>query len=179
MHAPLPKNHSLYRDRRWTMVTVSQRRVAGDFMQRDVVTVAPNSTLREALSLMTENHVTGLPVMDSLERCIGLITSSDILNYEQDNDGDPDEGRTEIYDAESQQWETVLLSAFGLEKFGDVQVREVMTRDLIWVDRDTPLKDVARRMIDERVHRVLVMDVASRLYGILSAYDFVRLAAES
>lgn len=161
------------------MVTVSQRPAAGDFMQRDVVTVSPDSTLREALSLMTENHVTGLPVMDRFERCIGLITSSDILNYEQDNTGESDEGRVaEVYDAESQEWETVSLSAFGLEKFGDVPVSEVMTRDLIWVDRNTPLKDVARRMIDEQVHRVLVMDVASRLYGILSAYDFVRVAAD-
>jgi CBS domain-containing protein len=149
-------------------------------MQRDVVTVTPDSTLREALFLMTKNHVTGLPVMDGSSRCIGLITSSDILNYEQDNDVEPDEGRVaEIYDAESEQWETVRLSAFGLEKFGDVRVSEVMTRDLIWVDKGTPLKDVARRMIDEQVHRVLVMDVASRLYGILSAYDFVRLAGES
>jgi CBS domain-containing protein len=162
------------------MATVSQRPVAGEFMQCDVVTVSPDSTLREALSLMTENHVTGLPVMDRFERCIGLITSSDILNYERDNDGESDEGRVaEVYDAESQQWETVPPSAFGLEKFGDVLVSEVMTRDLICVDRDTPLKDVARRMIDDQVHRVLVMDVASRLYGILSAYDFVRVAAES
>jgi CBS domain-containing protein len=162
------------------MVKVSQRPVAGDFMQRDIITVSPDSTLRDALSLMTENHVTGLPVMDRFERCIGLITSSDILNYEQDNDGESDEGRVaEIYDAESEQWETVPLSAFHLEKFGDVPVNEVMTRELIWVDRETPLKEVARRMIDEHVHRVLVMDVASRLYGILSAYDFVRVAAES
>ena len=149
-------------------------------MQRDVVTVSPDCTLREALALMTGNHVTGLPVMDRFERCIGLITSSDILNYEHDNNGESDEGRVaEIYDAESQQWETVPLSAFHLEEFGDVPVSDVMTRDLIWVDSDTPLKDVARRMIDEHVHRVLVMDVASRLYGILSAYDFVRMAAES
>jgi CBS domain-containing protein len=162
------------------MATVSQRRVASDFMQRDVVTVTPDSTLREALFLMTENHVTGLPVMDASSRCVGLITSSDILNYEQDNDVEPDDGRmAEIYDTESQQWETVPLSAFGLEKFGDERVREVMTRNLIWVGKDTPLKVVARRMIDEEVHRVLVMDEASRLYGILSAYDFVRVAAES
>jgi CBS domain-containing protein len=162
------------------MVTVSQRLVASDFMQRDVVTVSPDNTLREALFLMTENHVTGLPVMDELHRCIGLITSSDILNYERDNDGESDGDRVaEIYDAETQQWEAVPLSAFGLEKFGDVQVGEVMTRDLIWVDRDTPLKEVAKRMMDECVHRVLVMDVASRLYGILSAYDFVRVAAAS
>jgi len=161
------------------MVTVSQRPVAGDYMQRDVVTVAPDNTLREALSLMTENHVTGLPVMDNLSRCIGLITSSDILNYEQEHAGESaEDGTADFYDAETQQWERIPLSAFGLEEFGHVRVSEVMTRDLIWVDRDTTLKDVAQRMIEARVHRVLVMDVASRLYGILSAYDFVRVVAE-
>jgi CBS domain-containing protein len=160
------------------MATVSQRLVAGDFMQRDVVTVGPQNTLCEALTLMTENHVTGLPVMDHFDRCIGMITSSDILNYEQEYSGaSPEDGTVDFYDAETQQWETVQMSAFGLEEFGHVLVSEVMNQGLIWVDRDTPLKDVARKMIDERVHRVLVMDVASRLYGILSAYDFVRVAA--
>jgi CBS domain-containing protein len=149
-------------------------------MQRDVVTVTSANTLRESLALMTENHVTGLPVMDNLNRCIGVITSSDILNYEQEHSEESSEdGTAEVYDSETQQWETIPLSAFGLAEFGHVQVGEVMTRDLIWVDRDTPLKDVARKMINERVHRVLVMDDGSHLYGILSAYDFVRVVANS
>jgi len=162
------------------MVTASERLKASDFMQRDVVTVSPDNTLREALSLITENHVTGLPVMDSASRCIGLITSSDILNYEQEHAGESaEDGTADFYDPESQQWEAIPLSAFGLEEFGHVRVSEVMTRNLIWVDRDTSFKDVARRMMNDRVHRVLVMDVAFRLYGILSAYDFVRVAAEN
>jgi CBS domain-containing protein len=161
------------------MKTMSKRQVAADYMQRDVVTVSPDDTLRQALDLMTENHVTGLPVMDEHSRCIGLITSSDILNYEQEHSAEPVEGETaDFFDSDSQQWETVPLSAFGLEGFGEFSVSDVMTRDLIWVDRDTPLEMVARKMIDENVHRVLVMDYASRLYGILSAYDFVRVAAE-
>jgi CBS domain-containing protein len=148
-------------------------------MQRDVVTVGPHNTLREALTLMTENHVTGLPVMDNASRCIGLITSSDILNYEQEHAGESaEDGTADVYDAETQQWEAIQLSAFGLEEFGHVRVSDVMTQDLIWVDRDTPLKDVARKMIEQSVHRVLVMDSDYRLYGILSAYDFVRVAAE-
>jgi CBS domain-containing protein len=161
------------------MNTITSRRLAADYMQRDVVTVSPDDTLRQALDLMTENHVTGLPVMDEHSRCIGLITSSDILNYEEEHADDSVDGITaDVFDPESQQWETLPVSAFGLEQFGDVPVSDVMTRDLIWVDRDTPLETVARRMIDERIHRVLVMDYASRLYGILSAYDFVRVAAE-
>jgi CBS domain-containing protein len=161
------------------MKTIAKQAVAADYMQRDVVTVSPDDTLRDALDLMTENHVTGLPVMDNFSRCIGLITSSDVLNFEEEHTGaSAENGAAEFFDPESQQWESVPFSAFGLEQFGNVKVSEVMTQDLIWVDRDTPLEMVAQRMINERVHRVLVMDSASRLYGILSAYDFVRVVAE-
>jgi IMP dehydrogenase len=158
---------------------VTQQLTANDLMQRDIVTISPEDTLRQALALMTEHHVTGLPVMDEQSRCIGLVTATDILNYEQDHAEDSREGgTTQFFDPETQQWESVPLSAFGLEEFGDVQVADVMTRELIWVERGAPLKDVARRMMDERVHRVLVMDANSLLYGIISAYDFVRVIAE-
>lgn len=162
------------------MITVSERFIAADVMQRDIVTVSPNDTLRDALALMTENHVTGLPVMDANCRCIGMITASDVLNYEEEHADDSAEpGRHQFFDPETQQWETLSLSAFGLEEIGDVRVQEVMSRDLIWIGRDESLKDVARRMIDERVHRVLVMDQQANLYGIVSAVDIVRVVAES
>jgi CBS-domain-containing membrane protein len=104
------------REEKSTMEKVAQRRVAADIMQRDVLTVGPENTLREALSLMTDNHVTGLPVMDGFSRCIGLITSSDILSYEQEHSEESsDDGTAEFYNPETQQWETVPLSAFGLE----------------------------------------------------------------
>jgi CBS domain-containing protein len=149
-------------------------------MQRDIVTVSPNDTLRDALALMTDNHVTGLPVMDDACRCIGLITASDILNYEEEHaDASAEPGRHQFFDPETQQWETVSQSAFGLEEFGDVSVKEVMARDLIWMGRDELLKDVARRMIEERVHRVLVMDEQANLFGIISTVDIVRVVAES
>ncbi|MCC7475947.1 MAG: CBS domain-containing protein [Pirellulales bacterium] len=153
--------------------------VASEYMQRDVVTVSPDDSLRDALALMTENHVTGLPVMDGGNRCVGLITSSDILNYEADRVEGAAAGETaEFFDPESQQWVSVPISALGLEEIGDVAVREVMATNLVWVERSTPVGQVARKMIDEGIHRVLVMDDRARLYGILSAFDFVRLASE-
>ena len=139
--------------------TTLRQLVAADVMQRDMVTVSPSDTLRDALALMTENHVTGLPVMDGKSRCIGLITASDILGFEEEHAEDSaDEGMMQHFNNEIGRWESVPISAFGLEEFGDVRVEEVMTRDLISVDRDTPLKEVARKMLDDDVHRVLVMD---------------------
>ena len=162
------------------MKLTTKRRVAAEFMQRDLVTVSPDDTLRDALALMTANHITGLPVMDGHSRCVGLITASDILNYEQDQANNSDEsGMADVFDSETERWETVPLSAFALQEFGHIRVSDVMTRDLIWVDRDAAIEDVVRRMIDEQVHRILVMDVGARLYGVVSAYDFVRFVAEA
>jgi CBS domain-containing protein len=152
---------------------------AADLMQRDIVTVAPQDSLRDALALMTDNHVTGLPVMDEKDRCVGLITATDILTYEQDHDEtDPEDHMVQHFNPDLQQWESVPTSAFGLEEFGDVRVEEVMSADLMWVEREASLREVARKMLDERVHRVLVMDGHGRLYGIISSFDFVRVLAE-
>lgn len=160
--------------------TTLRQLVAADVMQRDMVTVTPSDTLRDALTLMTENHVTGLPVMDARSRCIGLITASDILGFEEEHAEErAEEGMMQHFNNEIGRWESVPLSAFGLEEFGDVRVEEVMTRELIYVERETPLKEVAKKMLGQDVHRVLVMDDRFNLYGIITSFDFVRVVAES
>ena len=156
--------------------------VAADIMQRDVVTVAPRDTLSDALSLMTESHITGLPVTVGGSKCVGLVCASDILNYEQEHAEESAEANAELakhFNPELQQWESVRVSAFALEEFGDVHVEEVMSRDLITVELETPLKEIARTMTAAGVHRVLVTDPEAKLHGIVSAIDFVRLWAES
>ena len=155
---------------------------AEDIMQRDVVVCGPHDSLREAMELMTENHVTGLPVMDSKARCVGLISATDILNYEQEHSEFAAEANDDVarhFDAEKQRWESVRLSSFALEEFGDVHVQEVMTRELLSVDRDTPVKRVAKLMVESAVHRVLVLSEQRGLQGLISSIDFVRVVAES
>ena len=155
---------------------------AEDIMQRDVVVCGPQDSLSEAMELMTENHVTGLPVMDSKARCVGLISTTDILNYEQEHSEFAAEANDDVarhFDAEKQRWESVRVSSFALEEFGDVHVKEVMTRELLSVDRDTPVKQVAKLMVESAVHRVLVLSEQRGLQGLVSSIDFVRVVAES
>ena len=156
--------------------------VAADVMQRDLVTIGPQDNLRDALALMTDNHITGLPVMAGRGQCIGLVGATDILNYEQEHAEETAETNAEVsqhFDPEKQQWESVRVTSFALDEFGDVSVQEVMTRDLISVRRETPLQEVAQRMVQDNVHRVLVLDEEQRLYGIVSAFDLVRIIAQS
>lgn len=151
---------------------------AADLMQRDVITIRPQDTLSDALALMTENHVTGLPVMDLHSKCVGVITASDILNYDREHEEIEGDTNVQFFDVESGEWQTLPVTSFRTEGLEDVRVEEVMARDLIQVDRKASIQSVARTMLDAGVHRVLVMDDQYRLYGIVSALDFVRIVAE-
>jgi CBS domain-containing protein len=156
--------------------------MAKEIMQRDPVVARSGDTLRDALDLMTENHVTGLPVMDSQGRCVGLVSSSDILNYELDHSEFTHEANQDVarhFNMDLQRWESVRITSFALEEFAEVHVEQVMPRELIWVAFDTTIGQVARKMISEGIHRVLVLDNDQRLYGIISATDFVELFTES
>ena len=154
--------------------------VASDCMQRDIVTIGPNDTLSDALDLMTENHVTGLPVMDGKDQCVGLVSATDILNYEHEHAESVGNSVTgHHFNPDIQQWETVSLTAFGLEDFGDVRVQDVMARNLISVECDTSLQQVAKKMLDAKIHRVLVLDDQQRLFGLISSLDFVRAVADT
>ncbi len=154
---------------------------AGDIMRRDLIVVYDRDTLADAMALMTANHVTGLPVVNSQERCVGLISASDILNYEQEHAeiaAEANEAVANYFNPETQKWESVRVGSFALEQFGHVRVDEVMSADVVSVDATMPLQAVAKKMVSERIHRVLVLNDQQRLLGIITSMDFVQLFAE-
>jgi|GEM_PF-2277500 len=163
------------------MVQTTQKACAGDIMQTEIVTASPRDTLRETLDSMTQNHVTGLPVMDSRNRLVGVISATDILNFEQENVELTDDTNFETaryFDPDTDRWEDICVTSFALEQFSETPVRELMNRNVISVAPETPLNEVARLMIEQDIHRVLVLEKERSLLGIVSAFDFVRDAAE-
>ncbi len=163
------------------MADQTRCKTAADIMQRDVIVVYARDTLQDAMSLMTENHVTGLPVVNSAGKCIGVITATDILNFEQEHAEYASEVNDDMalhYDADSGKWEHVRVSSFALEQFGEVTVEEVMARELFSVREDTSVKEVADEMLREKIHRVIVTSNECRLLGIITSLDFVSLYAD-
>ncbi len=71
------------------------------------------------------------------------------------------------------------MSAFALEQRGGTAVEEIMTKDVISVSPGLPIPQVATRMAEDDVHRVLVLDEYKTLLGLISAVDFVHLVAET
>ncbi|GAB4435790.1 MAG: hypothetical protein OHK0015_26930 [Chloroflexi bacterium OHK40] len=59
-----------------------------EFMRRQVLTVTPDTRLRDAARLMIDHHIHGLPVVIG-RRVVGVITVSDLLRWMVDSEGEP------------------------------------------------------------------------------------------
>lgn len=146
-----------------------------DAMNQSPITIRQDNRLDDALTLMAENHISGLPVIDGQGRCVGVITSADIVQFAEGKQ----EWNTSRYFDEQGRQENVVMPESDLAQLARISVGNLMTRDVLTVCTDSTLKEAAVKMMNRGVHRVLVIDRQQRLRGILTSTDFVRLVAIS
>jgi CBS domain-containing protein len=139
---------------------------ASDVMTRNIHSVRPDATIAEAVALMLDNRISGLPVIDEAGRLVGILTEGDLLRRSETG--------TERH---RPRWLEILM---GPGRLAEEYVRthgrriaEVMTRDPVTVTPDTPLKEIVELMERHRIKRVPVLQGDAPV-GILSRADLLR-----
>jgi CBS domain-containing protein len=146
-----------------------------DLMTRDVLTVKPTTPLSDAIKLLVDRQISGLPVVDDGGKLVGVISESDLMWREKGLDLPP-----HILFLDSVIYlENPLKHERDLHKVLGQTVGEVMTDRPISITIDTSLPMAARIMHDKKIHRLPVVDAEDRPIGILTQSDIVRaIAAE-
>jgi CBS domain-containing protein len=165
-----------------------------DIMTPEVVTVTPETTLREAVELLTEKHISGAPVVSG-HQVVGVVSASDILEFAASMPerrpwtDEPNDEESERTDLPPGSYYTNLFSGDGtdvVDRFGGSAnlgeldahtVEEVMTRDAIALSPNHSVGAAAELMRGRSIHRVLVIQ-DGKLVGIVSTLDLVRAIAE-
>jgi CBS-domain-containing membrane protein len=113
-------------------------------MQAEVHSVDMDATVAQLESLLTEHRLTWAPVLDDKGVVIGVVSAADLLQFHV------------------QQRDPQAVRAWQL-----------CTYKPIVVDPATPAREVARLMVDKRIHHVVVTD-SHGIVGVVSSLDFVR-----
>lgn len=129
---------------------------AADIMSRPAVTVEPVATVKEAARLMSERHLSGLPVVDAQGTLVGMVTEADLLRLEMGT-----EPRTQITQ---------------LPEDAPRRVEDVMSRVVVTVEMETDLGVCVQRMLAAGVKRVPVLSEGA-VVGVLSRHDVMRVVA--
>ena len=137
-----------------------------------VVSVAPETSVREVAQLLTTHALVGVPVIDHTGKLLGIVTQADLIvrdatvhlpRYIQILD-------SFIYFDNPKKTEEELRRALG------VTAKDVMSSPVVTVAEETSVEDAATIMVDKRVNPVPVMK-AGRVVGMLSRSDLVALIA--
>ena len=144
---------------------------AKDIMTRDVTTVSPSATVREVAKLMASKRLSGLPVVSSDGRPVGMLTASDLLH------------RVETGTEKRSSWFTSFFSnpddmARQYAKAHGLKAHEVMSRHVVSVRDDADLSEVADVLDRNKLKRVPVVRDGT-LVGIISRSDLVRVLSEA
>jgi len=142
---------------------------AADIMTAPVVSIAPDASVLEAIRLVLQSHISGLPVIDSSGTLVGMVTEGDFLRR-----AETDTTR------ERPRWLEFLL---GPSRLAEEYVRsharkveEVMSREPITVTEDTPLNEVVLMMEHRHIKRLPVLR-SSQVVGIVSRSDLMHALA--
>src|ERR1700745_1981832 len=119
---------------------------AAEVMSRNVVTIRADATLRDALRLMLDHEISGVPGVDAEGRLVGMLTEGDLLRRA--------ETQTERH---RPRWLEILMGPGRLSeeyvRTHGRKVGEVMTRDPVTVTPDMPLKSIVELMERHRIKR--------------------------
>lgn len=137
-----------------------------DLMSRDVVTVSPGATVKHAAELLVEHKVSGLPVVDTDGRVLGVISERDLLFKAQG----------ELEGQDWIRWLTDPLAVTDRRKRAAKLVGEAMTSPVETVGPNQPVAWAARLMLGSGIKRLPVLE-QGRLVGIVTRADLMRALA--
>jgi CBS domain-containing protein len=139
-----------------------------DVISSDVVYVNPQDTLREALAMMVENRVSAMPVVDARRRCIGVLSVSDLLGMTKDLSDELNAlSESGGFDHEA------LVEKLERADLLTEQVQGWMSPDVVSISIATSIENAARKMLENRVHRLVVLDDERRVVGVVSTMDLL------
>jgi acetoin utilization protein AcuB len=125
-----------------------------DYMASKVISIAPDTGVRDAFFTMREHGIRHLPVVDEARQLVGIVSDRELRRPDW-----VDEARD-------------LAHVYYLDD--DMLVRDVMIRQVHVVHTYDTLRRAARVLVDNHVGAAPVLDKTGSLVGMLSAVDLLR-----
>ena len=128
-----------------TITEMLQGVKVSDLMTREVKTLSPNAFVSELIQRMFQERHLGYPVVDSRKRVVGIVTLDDVRR----------------------------MKGSGLTE-EQTTVAQIMREKFLTVDENANAFEAFQRMSRDNFNRLIVVDAAQNMVGILSKTDFMR-----
>lgn len=136
-----------------------------EIMTRNVITVTPETSLKEAGKIFLEKRISGIPVVDKKGILCGMVTLTDMLKV-----------LDEIYKwgEQEKKWSGLKIAEEFAKKKANAQVGDIMSQEAFTLTGEDSLKDVMRMMFVKNVHTIPIVK-NTKLIGVIGKRDLISI----
>lgn len=142
---------------------------AKDVMSTRLVTIGPDEPVRNAVSLMLQHRISGLPVVDGEGRLVGLLTENDLVLGSAPGLPIHLQLLEDLLDAKEP---TRHLDQ--IQEIGEKRVKELMTREIVTAQPDAPLGELISLLVKNDFKRIPIVSQGA-LVGLVTRADIVKV----
>ena len=151
--------------------SVADRVGVEEIMSRRVLSATPDVSIEALTSLLLDNHIGCVPIVDAKQRPIGMVTKHDLVQFHFTKDGNE-----EVILAHRRQRSSDDELEPGLHRFqlAATVAEDVMLPLAITLSERATVAHAAALMAIEGIHHIPVVDLQGKLIGIVSSMDVAR-----
>lgn len=141
-------------------------------MSREVIHVTMDTRVEELASLLYENGISGVPVLDDNGQLLGVVTESDLIEQ-----GKKLHIPTMIAFLDSVIFlESASRFEKDMKKMSGCTVADIYSGTARWVDEEADLETIATLMAEKKVHTLPVLR-DGELVGVIGKRDLIKVMA--
>ncbi len=144
-------------------------KTAVDIMTSNIITVTTETSVQELAKILSDNNISGVPVVDNAGNLLGVVTENDLIDQSK---------KLHIPTVI-----TILDSVFYLEnpnrmekemkKMAGATVLDIYSSEPVSVNEDTTLDDIATIMAEKNIHTLPVVR-NTKLIGVIGKKDIIK-----
>ena len=144
-------------------------RTAQDIMTSEVITISPEADITEAVKILLDKGINGLPVIDGEGRLVGILCQSDLVRMQKSL---PIPSLFTLLDGFVPLSSSALLDA-EVKRNAASKVSDAMSTKVVTVAPDMTIDEIAALMVDKKFHTLPVMQ-DDKLLGIVGKKDVLK-----
>jgi len=146
-----------------------------EVMSKPVISIGPNTLVKDAAAMLAERNISGVPVVDAEGKVVGIFSEADVLRSIKTQKKDlrlvyPSISSLGIAFQEEVTQREILVA---YEEIGNQAVREIMSRNVVTVGPDMELSEAIVKMVQKGINRLPVVE-NNALAGIVTRGDVIR-----
>lgn len=142
---------------------------AKDIMETKIISVTPDTDISQAVKILLENHINGVPVIDEDKKIVGILCQSDLIFQQKEVLLPPIFTLLDSF--------VPLASSSKMEeefkKISAATVEQAMVKAPVTVSPDTPVSEIASLMVEKHFHTIPVVD-DDQVIGIIGKEDILK-----